>query len=825
MTDCVLVRRRAFRSKNSEPAAAGVTLLSNADSREADGLIRKEPGAGPQHIKTLFVLGAVGGLTDGELLTVYSARGGETAEMAFSALVERHGPMVLRVCRSILRDEPDAEDAFQATFVILFRNAGAIRKRESVASWLHGVALRVAGCSRASAARRRVYERRSALASQTGPAAGVEPDLRPLLHEELDRLPERYRVPVVLCYLEGVPCEEAAQRLGWPVGTVKSRLARGRARLRSRLIRRGLAPSAVLVESAISGETASAAISSRAVELAVRTAIQSAKSAPGAGVVPVAVAYLTQGALKAMIWGRWKTFCEGALAAVAVMVVLGGAAHIASGRGSAQPTPAASARRAVGSDTSVEARAAERTSPERLLIRSRELIDGLPADSVKARLLSELATVQAELGFRKEARETGRRAVEIAETIAIDSSPRIEEQTRVNELREAARALARAGDVDAALDAEEKIGEKSPVARSDRQFVLQEVGQALVQAGSWDGVRRVRGIMEHKGLDTTIVAWCLATAQAEAGDVKAAFETADSITDQFWRVGAMVGMSWETSTYFDEFKGGIALAQFQSGDRVGVAETLRKAQAVAAKIADAKAKSQSLSVIARAMLKMGDLPGAVQTTESVMDNEARDRALVDIATVYANARHWDDAMKAVESVRGDVSRFVVLNRVGVARGKAQDASAAQQLFSRALEIGKGLKLNGQPDPTAAYCVALAQAETGDYRAARQTLRRYDPDIVADEIADVIAGTQARAGDFTRALLTLQSLPPQSRDGHSAILGEIARLRTESGDETNPLDSVDELGSAVTGARVLMGSARGLAARLEERAKAATNRVP
>ena len=117
MTDCVIVRRRPFRSeKKSEPAAARVTLLGDVNPREADGLIRKEPGAGPQHIKTLFVLGAVGGLTDGELLILFNARGGEPAEMAFSALVERHGPMVLRVCRSILRDEHDAEDAFQATF-------------------------------------------------------------------------------------------------------------------------------------------------------------------------------------------------------------------------------------------------------------------------------------------------------------------------------------------------------------------------------------------------------------------------------------------------------------------------------------------------------------------------------------------------------------------------------------------------------------------------------------------------------------------------------------------------------------------------------------
>ena len=172
-----------------------------------------------------------------------SSLGGEAAEMAFSALVERHGPMVLRVCRSILRDEHDAQDAFQATFLVLVDRAGSVRDRSSVGSWLHGVALRVAACARGSVVRRRVHERRAADLTADGfHPRGVEPDLAPALHEELARLPERYRVPIVLCYMEGLACEEAAQRMRLPVGTVKSRLARGRDRLRDRLIRRGLAP-------------------------------------------------------------------------------------------------------------------------------------------------------------------------------------------------------------------------------------------------------------------------------------------------------------------------------------------------------------------------------------------------------------------------------------------------------------------------------------------------------------------------------------------------------------------------------------------------------
>jgi RNA polymerase sigma factor (sigma-70 family) len=188
----------------------------------------------------------IGALSDGELLGLFADHRDETAEMAFAALIERHGSMVLRVCRSILQndhDAQDAQDAFQATFLILVRRAGAVRKRESVGSWLHGVALRVSACARTAEALRRRHEQRAA---EMAPARSAgEPDsheIAAVLHQELARMPERCRAAVVLCYLEGLTCEAAAQRLGWPVGTVKSRLARGRDRLLRRLIRRGFGP-------------------------------------------------------------------------------------------------------------------------------------------------------------------------------------------------------------------------------------------------------------------------------------------------------------------------------------------------------------------------------------------------------------------------------------------------------------------------------------------------------------------------------------------------------------------------------------------------------
>ena len=164
-------------------------------------------------------------------------------ETAFAALVSRHGPMVLGVCRRALRDEHDVEDAFQATFLVLVRRAGSIRDGERVGHWLHGVAHRVAVRARANAARRRLRE-------QTGikidPALDQSPpldDVPAILDDELVRLPDSLRAPTVLCYLEGLTHDEAAQRLGWPVGTVRSRMSRARELLQRRLTRRGVSVS------------------------------------------------------------------------------------------------------------------------------------------------------------------------------------------------------------------------------------------------------------------------------------------------------------------------------------------------------------------------------------------------------------------------------------------------------------------------------------------------------------------------------------------------------------------------------------------------------
>jgi RNA polymerase sigma factor (sigma-70 family) len=242
-----------------------------------------------------------GGMTDRQLLDRFlTAR----EEAAFEALVRRHGPMVLGVCRRVLVHLHDAEDAFQATFLIMVRKASSIVARETVGNWLFGVAFRTAQKARAAAARRRVKEK------QMSRPEAVEEDvwreLRPLLDQELNRLPDKYREPVILCDVEGNTRKEAARRLGWPEGTLSGRLSRARVMLAKRLARHGLALSGGAVAVALSHNAASACVPAPLVSSTVQAAAWVAAGHAAAGVVSAPVAALTEGVMKAMLMTKLK---------------------------------------------------------------------------------------------------------------------------------------------------------------------------------------------------------------------------------------------------------------------------------------------------------------------------------------------------------------------------------------------------------------------------------------------------------------------------------------------------------------------------------------
>jgi RNA polymerase sigma factor (sigma-70 family) len=229
-------------------------------------------------------------------------------EAAFAALVRRHGPMVLGVCQRILHDPHDAEDAFQATFLVLVRKTGSLARPELLANWLYGVAYRTALNARAAAARRRAYQRPVVdLPIEVTPDVDWH-DLRPVLDEEVNRLPDRYRVPFVLCYLEGMTNDEASEHLRCPKGTILSRLSRARERLRARLARRGLTLSAGFFAAVLSEKLVLAAPSAALADSATRAAMQfAAGEAATAGAVSAKAAALTTEVLRAMFLAKLKT--------------------------------------------------------------------------------------------------------------------------------------------------------------------------------------------------------------------------------------------------------------------------------------------------------------------------------------------------------------------------------------------------------------------------------------------------------------------------------------------------------------------------------------
>jgi RNA polymerase sigma factor (sigma-70 family) len=307
-------------------------------------------------LERLFRYGTVTGSTETELLERFVTH---RDEAAFEAIIARYGPMVLHVCRQSLRDPNDVDDAFQATFLVLVRKAGSLKRCELLGNWLYGVAHRVAVRARSHAARRQA--KAAAVAEMARAKAGqlfaheAEIDQlslkssqeEPWLHEEIARLPEKYRAPIVLCYLEGLTHDDAARRLEWPLGTVKGRLARARELLRKRLTRRGFVISEAAFAKALCGPDAKAAVPAALVQSTLRAAT-SISSRAGLSLVAATkisppVAGLGEGVLKAMTMTQVKAFALPLLLLGTVttgVVALAAAAYPQNKKGDAQPEPA-----------------------------------------------------------------------------------------------------------------------------------------------------------------------------------------------------------------------------------------------------------------------------------------------------------------------------------------------------------------------------------------------------------------------------------------------------------------------------------------------------
>jgi RNA polymerase sigma factor (sigma-70 family) len=280
-----------------------------------------------RQLHTLFRSGAIGQQSDEELLERFVASRGEDAEAAFAALVERHGAMVLGVCQCVLRNRHAAEDAFQATFLVLARKAAGVAHKEQLASWLFGVARRVALDARARSSRLVAREKRlNGMLPAEPPDCAFKSELRAVLDEELARLPERHRSAIILCELEGLSRRQAAVRLGVSEGTLSSRLARGKARLREQLTRRGVALSATAVAGIFARDARAVSVPPALFDSTIRCATLIAGGSSLAGVVSTSVATLTEGVLKAMLLSKLKIV---GLGLITLVLVTGGVGVVA----------------------------------------------------------------------------------------------------------------------------------------------------------------------------------------------------------------------------------------------------------------------------------------------------------------------------------------------------------------------------------------------------------------------------------------------------------------------------------------------------------------
>ncbi len=352
-----------------------------------------------RELDRLFHHGTLSSLGDDELLERFLDRSDANA---FEALVSLHGPMVLGICRRMLRDPRDVEDAFQATFLVLVRKAATIRERTLLTNWLYGVAYRVAHRARAKAIRRQVREIGVEELERHAAAKPADlPDIGPVLDQELSRLPAKYREPLVLCYLEGRTHDQAAEQLRCPVGTVRSRMARGRDLLKRRLTRRGCAPVAAFLGGAplLPSPLAIESVPAPLLSATIRSALYHATS-PGALAVAVTapISTLTQGVLITMKLGQLAWI---GLAMLATSLSAGGVIAVAFARaqsaGSAaviEPAAETSVE-AGGGAQSQSASAGPQTTSEGFDARLRALenkIDTLLSRSTPTRLHEQIAT-------------------------------------------------------------------------------------------------------------------------------------------------------------------------------------------------------------------------------------------------------------------------------------------------------------------------------------------------------------------------------------------------------------------------------------------------
>jgi RNA polymerase sigma factor (sigma-70 family) len=663
---------------------------------------------------------------DGELLERFLAT---RDEAAFTALLRRHGPMVYRVCRRVLPVEQDAEDAFQATFLVLAGKAGTVRKRPSLASWLHGVAYRIALEALDEAVRHRRHEARAGQAARPAPAADdvTWKEVRAVLDEELARLPGRLQGPLVLCLLEGQTQDEAARQLGLSLSTCRRDLERGRALLAAGLSRRGLSLSAALLPPLLSTGVAEA----RLPALLVRTA-----KAFRLGGLSGRVAGLTERAVRTMGMKTWVMTVAVALACV------GGAGVAYRGLSAEEPPARAAKQPAAPARPGVQRKLDPRLN--KALALALEDTEAIKEPFDRVATYCSIARLQARTGQRKAAADVLRKALEAEDR---EQGPNAM-MHKDNRLWVIAECQAETGDDKGAL---ETI--KAGISELNTNHALCQVAVALVRSGKvkrgLEVADQIRGGARADLLKNEALRG-IAVTLAEARDVKGAVATAGRIRSGTANRALALAA--------------VAIAQARGGDRDGAAKHLAAASEAAdlaehkvfaltkvaealatvgktadarktiAKIPAGQGQDDARQVVATALAGRGDVKAARETAEAIEDGYLKGEAQKAIVTALIRARDLAGARKATGAISDDMGRCYAL--MELARGQAASGkkTAARQALKDALELadrlGDSRRFRGVREAALAH-VAGIRATAGEAEAALEWAgKQTDPCVRA-----------------------------------------------------------------------------------------------
>jgi RNA polymerase sigma factor (sigma-70 family) len=704
---------------------------------------------------------------DGQLLECFIAR---RDEAAFEALVRRHGPMVWGVCRRVLRNDADAEDAFQATFLVLTRKAAAVAHRAALGAWLYGVAHNTALKAKSMNDRRRVKERRSAEAPR--PDAADEPwrDLLPLLDAELSRLPDKYRAPIVLCELEGRTLKEAARQIGCPPGTAASRLARGRALLARRLARHGPALSGDASASALFLNAASAGAPAPLVACTVKAAASfAAGQAATAGMASAKVVALTEGVLKVMLLNKLKW----ATVFLLLLGVCGVGMGVFACRAGADER---GGRQLAARDAKPPASTDARGPAAEILKEAAEAARAVEDKQSKAWTLLAIAEAQAKGGDWDAAAKTYKEAIQAAKEIKDDPKGPDPAASAHHTIGWVAITQAKAGDVKAALETAKAMEDDGA-----RDYALANIAAEQANAGDVKGALATAEGVSFNRRDWVMRA--VSASQAAAGEFKDAAQTAEKIGDAASRAFALLA---------------VAGAQVRRKDPEAAKKTLEGAvklgdslpEADADKGEDGSARAGVFGGVARLQAEMGDVKAARQTADGLKERW-KSNALKGVAAAQAAAGDVKGALETAEAIEGEYPKGEAFKevvtaqlRAGDLKGGRQTADAIKSVFWRVASLTE---------------IAKAEAKAGDRAAAAKTFQQA-LDAAGKDGADVSDDAPGMSG---------------LRNGALCL---IAQARAEAGEEKEALAWAAKQSSPLLKAQALLNVARGIALRKEAEKK-------